>query len=112
MIYLNKPILSSIFWISEVSGKGSGRAEEQGEEEWLEGFNLHRTIDAGFEHDILRVLAATVTRFEAIGGPRFDQFVEVWGESGFGLEFQGRESFGELHEFTEELVAIASMLQK
>ena len=103
-------MLCSIFRISEMSGEGSNRAEEQGEEEWLEGFHLHQTIAAGLEHDIQRVLAATVARFEAIGGPRFDQFVEVWRETGFGLVFQGRESFRELHEFTEELVARAKGL--
>ena len=107
---MNNPVLYSTFRIAEMSAEGGSRAEEQGEDEWLKDFHLHQTIAAGLDHDIQRLLAATVARFEAIGGPRFDQFTEVWRETGFGLVFQGRESFRELHEFTEELVARAKAL--
>ena len=72
---------------------------------WLAEFSVDQTIAAGLEEDIERIVYLAFDQFEKQEGPRFELFKDIWQKTGLGQLFSGRESFREMYEFTEELLA-------
>ena len=61
------------------------------------------SIAAGIDEDIEATMYSAFQEFEKEAGPRFSAFTKVWKDSSFGCIFNGRESYRDLYEFTEEL---------
>lgn len=61
------------------------------------------SIIAGIDEDIEATVYSAYQEFEKVAGPRFSAFTKVWKESSFGCIFNGRESYRDLYEFTEEI---------
>ena len=61
------------------------------------------SITAGIAEDLETVIFYAFHEFEKEGGPRFSVFTKVYKCQQFGCIFNGRESYRDLYEFTEEL---------
>jgi len=61
------------------------------------------SIAAGIEEDLEVTIYHAYFEFEKEAGPRFSVFTKVFKEGYFGCIFNGRESYRDLYEFTEEL---------
>jgi len=81
-----------------------GRPDAQ-QAAWLAEFSIDQTIAAGLSDDIERIIYLAFDQFEKQEGPRFNLFTDIWHKSGLGEIFTGRESFREMFEFSEELLA-------
>lgn len=62
------------------------------------------SIIAGIDEDLEATMFSAFQEFEKEAGPRFSAFTKVWKESCFGCIFNGRESYRDLYEFTEEIL--------
>ena len=62
------------------------------------------SIIAGIDEDLEATMFSALQAFEKEAGPRFSAFTKVWKESCFGCIFNGRESYRDLYEFTEEIL--------
>ena len=61
------------------------------------------SITAGLAEDLETVIFYAFHEFEKEKGPRFSVFTKVFKAQNFGCIFNGRESYRDLYEFTEEL---------
>ena len=61
------------------------------------------SISAGIAEDLEMVIFGAFHSFEKEGGPRFSAFTKVYKQNQFSCIFNGRESYRDLYEFTEEL---------
>ena len=62
------------------------------------------SIVAGIDEDLEATVYSAYQEFEKSEGPRFSAFTKVWKDSSFGCIFNGRESYRDLYEFTEEIL--------
>ena len=62
------------------------------------------SIVAGIDEDLGATVYSAYQEFEKSEGPRFSAFTKVWKDSSFGCIFNGRESYRDLYEFTEEIL--------
>jgi len=76
--------------------------ERSGDTETKKLINKQR-IDAGLDEDIERIIYKVFDEFEKQAGPRFTIYTEIWHETGLGRIFNGRDSFREMFQFTEEV---------
>ena len=62
------------------------------------------SITAGIAEDLEALIFYAFHEFEKVEGPRFSVFTKVFKAQNFGCIFNGRESYRDLYEFTEELL--------
>ena len=66
-------------------------------------FSTKQGIESGFDEDVERIIYKVFDEFEKHSGPRFTFYTEIWHVTGLGQIFNGRDSFREMFQFTEEV---------